>query len=198
MAKHKAFEELLNTQFRWPVKGDKAFVIANNPCDNAKIAVDGFARLVLMLEGYKMGADLMVLDAEKDVRNRDLLIFPIIFNYRQFLELSLKYQLATHGPKVGIGPNWKSHKLEVLWSEFREMLEKFGTPDPDEVDPVVGKIILEFAKIDPDSFSHRYPVDRHGALIPIAVGDLHLPTLADVVNGVAGYFSGTDGYLSAL
>jgi hypothetical protein len=63
---------------------------------------------------------------------------------------------------------------------------------------VVGKIILEFAKIDPGSCSYRYPVDRRGRREPIAYGDPHLPTLADVMNAVAGYFTGTDGYLSNL
>ena len=65
------------------------------------------------------------------------------------------------------------------------------------VSPVVSKIILEFSKIDPVSSSHCYPVDRRGAPIPISVSGLHLLTLANVVNGVAGYFSGTDAYLSA-
>ena len=69
----------------------------------------GITRLVLMKDGYKTAADLMVEAAASDRLSRDTLVFPIIFNYRQFLELSLKYQLATFGPEVGIKPNWKSH-----------------------------------------------------------------------------------------
>lgn len=125
-------------------------------------------------------------------------MYPIIFNYRQFLELSLKYQLATFGPAVGIEPNWKSHKLEYLWGVFLSILKNYGTDDPDETDPAVGEIILEFAKIDPDSYSYRYPVDSQGRPIPVAYSDLHLPTLADAMDAVAGYFSGCDGYLDSL
>jgi hypothetical protein len=88
--------------------------------------------------------------------------------------------------------------LAVLWSEFLAMLEHYGTDDPDEADPVVGKIILEFAKIDPGSYSYRYPVDRQGNPVPVAYSDLHLPTLANVMQGVAGYFTGCDGYLGSL
>ena len=198
MAKRKTFEDILNTEFRWPVQGDKPFVVADDPFDNANIAEDGFTRLILMLEGYKSAADLMVGAADGDRPTRDILVFPIIFNYRQFLELSLKYQLATFGPAVGIEPNWKSHDLAKLWSEFWAMLEHYGTEDPDEADPVVGAVILEFAKIDPGSYSYRYPVDRQGKPVPVAYSDLHLPTLADVMQGVAGYFSGCDGYLSSL
>jgi len=106
--------------------------------------------------------------------------------------------LATYGPPVGIGPNWETHDLDTLWSEFLAMLERYGTEDPDEADPVVGEIILEFAKIDPRSYSYRYPVDRKGNPVPVAYSDLHLPTLADVMKAVDGYFTGCDGYLDQL
>lgn len=198
MAKRKSFEDILNTDFRWPTKGDKPFVIADNPFENANIADNKSVRLVLMIDGYKKAADLMVERSASDRSARDILVFPIIFNYRQFLELSLKYQLATYGPAVDIPPNWETHNLAKLWSEFLAMLEHYGTEDPDEADPIVGKIILEFAKIDPNSYSYRYPVDRNGNAIPVAYSDLHLPTLLDVMQAVASYFNGCDGYLDHL
>lgn len=73
------------------------------------------------------------------------------------------------------------------------MLERYGSDDPDQADPVVGKIILEFSKIDPGSYSYRYPVDRRGTPLSIAHSDLHLPTLSDVMSAVDGYFTGCDG-----
>lgn len=198
MAKRKSFEDLIKTEFRWPTKGDKPFVVADDPLDNANIADNGFTRLVLMSKGYKEAADLMVARSASDRPMRDMLVFPIIFNYRQFLELSLKYQLAAFGPPVDIKPNWRTHYLDDLWGEFMDMLARYGTKDPDEADPVVGEIILEFAKIDPGSYSYRYPVDKKGNPIPVAYNDLHLPTLADVMKAVDGYFTGCDGYLSNL
>ncbi|BAZ94055.1 polyribonucleotide nucleotidyltransferase [Thiohalobacter thiocyanaticus] len=198
MAKRKSFEDILTTEFRWPTAGDKPFVVADDPFDNANIADNEFTRLVLMMTGYKEAADLMVERSANDRPARDTLVFPIIFNYRQFLELTLKYQLATYGPAVGIRANWETHDLAALWSEFLAMLERYGTEDPDEADPVVGEIILEFAKIDPRSYSYRYPVDRKGNPVPVAYSDLHLPTLADVMKAVDGYFTGCDGYLDQL
>lgn len=70
------------------------------------------------------------------------------------------------------------------------------TPDPDDADPVVAQLVAEFAKIDSSSSSHRYPVARKGNLLPLTIADLHLPTLADVMEGVASYFTGCDGYLA--
>ncbi len=198
MAKRKLFENILNAEFRWPRLGDRPFVVAGDPLENAEIENDGFARLVLMMEGYKKAADLMIEASTGDRYTRDILVFPIIFSYRQYIELSLKYHLATYGPRVRIEPNWRSHDLEELWAAFMGMLELYGTVDPDEADPVVAEIILEFANIDPASYAYRYPVDRQGNPLRIAYSEFYLPTLADVMNGVAGYFTGCDGYLNSM
>lgn len=197
MKRHK-FEEILDSEFRWPTAGDAPFVVAADPHANANIADDEFTRLVLMTDGYKKAADLMVERATNEPTERDYLVCPIIFNYRQFIELSLKYAIATYGRTVGIDAIWKSHDLVRLWQAFAELLQRYGTSDPDITDPVVSEIVAEFAKIDPGSYSYRYPVDTNGNPIPITYADLHLPTLADVMSGVAGYFSGTDAYLSDL
>ena len=198
MAKRRSFGEILNSEFRWPMQGDKAFVACANPLENANIDEDGHSRLALMTDGYKTAGDLMVKAAGHDKLARDTLVFPIIFNYRHYLEISLKYLLATYGPTVGVEPNWHSHNLATLWGSVLEMLDMYGTTDPDEADPIVGGIILEFAKIDPASYAYRYPVDKQGKLLPVAQSDLHLPTLADVMNAVSGYLDGCDAYLDNL
>ena len=151
-----------------------------------------------MLEGYKKAGDLMIEQTVENPGDRDFLVFPVIFNYRQFIELSLKYLIASYGPTVGVNQNWHSHNLIKLWELFLIVLEGYGTNDPDEVDPVVQGIVVEFSKIDPGSYSYRYPVDRHGNPIPVAQTSLHLPTLKDVISGVAGYFTGCDGYFDSL
>lgn len=194
--KRMVFADIMNAEFRWPTAGDQAFVAAADPLENANIADDGFTRLVLMMEGYKKAGDLMVDRSIDDPSDRDFLVCPIIFNYRQFIELSLKYIIATYGPTVGVAANWSTHDLETLWAAFTDVLAAYGTSDPDDADPVVARVAAEFAKIDPGSYSHRYPVDRKGKPVPLAIADLHLPTLADVMEGVAGYFTGCDGYLS--
>ncbi len=105
MAKRKSFEYILNAEFRWPKKGDKPFVVADDPLDNANVADNEFTRLVLMMNGYKEATDLMVDRSASDRSTRDTLVFPIIFNYRQFLELSLKsvggiWSAGRHPPQL--------------------------------------------------------------------------------------------------
>lgn len=194
------FESLLDRQFRWPRSGDAPFVQAPGWQDNAYIDTHGHGRFVMMMSGYKKGADLMVRRAETDPVERDALVFPIVFNYRQFIELSLKYLIATYGPAVGIGAIWDSHELAGLWMKFRQVVEAYGASDPEgsEADAVVASIVAEFAKVDPGSFSYRYPVDRKGKLIPMSHEQLDLAALADVMSAVDGYFTGCDGYLDSL
>ena len=198
MAKRRSFEEILKSEFRWPRQGDKVFVASTNPLENANIDESGHSRLVLMTDGYKKAGEVMIEAAGRDRLARDALVFPIVFNYRHFLEISLKYLLGTYGPTVGIEPNWHSHDLATLWGSVLDMLVRYGTVDPDEAGPIVGEIILEFAKIDPGSYAYRYPVDKQGRPLPVAQSDLHLPTLADVMNGVSNYFDGCDAYLDSL
>lgn len=198
MAKRKTFEEIAHLSIRWPTKGDKPFVTAPNQSDNANIHENEKFRMQGMISGYKMAADHLVRDASEDGWVRDQLVYPIIFCYRQFLELSLKQLVADHGEIVGVEPNWKSHDLAFFWQKFLTMLKAFGTEDPDDADPAVRKIVLEFAKIDPESFSFRYPVDNDGDAVPVVYDALHLPALAGVMEATDNYFTGADGYLSEL
>ena len=78
------------------------------------------------------------------------------------------------------------------------MLCLYGSPNPNKSDQAVKKIVCEFAKIDPRSDLYRYPVDKEGNMLHMHIDTLDLRNIADVMNGVAAYFSGCDGYLSAM
>jgi hypothetical protein len=192
------FDSILNREFRWPKAGDKPFTQSPHWQDNAYIDQHSHGRLIMMMTGYKKAADLMVERAVQARSDRDALVFPIIFNYRQFIELALKYLIATYGHTVGIDANWKSHDLSVLWKTFMKVLDGYGCDDPDQTDSVVAEIVAEFAKVDPSSFSYRYPVDTKGNPIPLMHEQLDLAALAIVMKALEGYFSGCDGYLDSL
>lgn len=196
--KLKTFESIIRKDFRWPRKGDLPFVVDAEPRNNALISGQIKGRMYEMITGYKSAADLMVAHVEKNSRERDILVCPIIFCYRHYLELSIKDMLSVYGSHVGISENWKTHSLTVLWHEYEEMLRRFGTTDPDEADPIVGEVVAEFAKIDPKSDAYRYPIDNKGNALPLSVTELHLPTLMDVMSAVSNYFGGSDGYLDSL
>jgi len=193
-----SFESLLNRPLRWPKAGDKLFQVSSAWDGNAVLAEQPHSRMVLMLAGYKRAADSLVAHAAEKTADRDTLVFPILFNYRQFLELSLKYLISTYGRAVDVDPVWNSHDLSKLWSRFEAVLAGFGLEDEDGATVAVARIVAEFATVDPGSFSHRYPVDRQGRPIKLAHAYMDLSAFADVMDGVDGYFTGCDGYLDAL
>ena len=60
-----------------------------------------------------------------------------------------------------------THDLVALWKTFLNVLVESGIDDPNKTDPAVATIVVEFAKVDPNSYSYRYPVDVRGNPIPI-------------------------------
>lgn len=198
VSEQPTFEHFLESDFRWPRRGDQAFATSPTRGSNAEIALPVSSRAVMMITGYKRAADLMVAQATRDRYDRDALVYPIIFNYRQFIELSLKYLIATYGPQVNIAANWTSHRLDELWKIFSGLLNAYPSGDPEGTDPAVKAIIAEFAKVDPNSFSYRYPVDIKGNPIPIAFGELDVTALSDAMSALSSYFSGCDGYFDSL
>lgn len=93
---------------------------------------------------------------------QDLLLFPILFSYRHWLELQLKSLIA-------LGARWRdeqpepvhTHKLEVLWPRARAAIEQAFPEDPADLD-TVEYVIDELIEIDPESMSFRYARDRKG------------------------------------
>lgn len=198
MAQTSLFEQILTQQFRWPRRGDRPFTESTDWQRNASIARHGHERLVLMMSGYKTAADLMVEHAARSSYDRDVLVFPIVFNYRHFIELSLKYLIATYGRTVNIEPNWQTHDLAKLWLTLKNVLKEYGDDDPDHTSDDVERIVAEFAKVDPQSFSYRYPVSRDGQLLELGQDKLDLRVLADVMKGLDSYFTGCDGWLDNI
>jgi len=198
MAKRLIFEELVGKEFRWPQPGDDPFNIDDDGGNHATIADNDFSRFVLMSEGYQHSANTLVETALENPAQMDVLIYPILFLYRHALELNLKYIINIYGRHVGVDPIWNSHDFRVLWPRFLAVLDGFGTDDPDKADDIVGGVIAQFGNVDPNSFSNRYPHDTRGNPIPLVRDRMNLETLKDVMDGVFGYFSGTDGYLSDL
>ncbi|WP_419914578.1 hypothetical protein [Hoeflea sp.] len=187
------FESLLRTGFRWPTEGDAPFTQSENWEQNAYIDRFGHGRIVMMMAG-----DLMVAQVARDRHDGDVLVFPVVFNYRQFIELSLKFLIATYGHTVGIKAEWNTHDLKSLWETFLKVLEGYGHDDAEGAAAIVEEIILEFAKVDPRSFSYRYPVDTKSNPVLPAHQEIDFHRLADVMHGLDGYFSGCDGYLDDL
>ncbi len=122
-------------------------------------------------EGYKIAArELTVGYGDRLTNEKDTLVFPIIFLYRQYLELALKDIIRELDRKLGNKRNDKilsQHKLLPLWDAAVEQYEALIKQDNITLvfTPKLTKerkIVNQFNQIDEDSFSFRYATDKKG------------------------------------
>ena len=127
--------------------------------------------LGLYIEGYRKAADKLVQDVVKTGSNQDILVFPISFLYRQYIELQLKHIIRESRIFLGEGTSFpKHHKINDLWSTADVLMAKIIKDHDQTIKDYITKedvrnvktIITGFVKVDPDSFSFRYPKDKKG------------------------------------
>ncbi len=109
----------------WPKAGDDPFAIARN------------SRLVACLnfthdepwggyaEGFKRLADIGVAHIEETRRSHDFLVYPIIFSYRHFIELTLK-EVIRNATRLLDKPVAipSTHNLSALWETAEPLLRE--------------------------------------------------------------------------
>jgi len=116
----------------------------------------------LYAAGFKRAAELLIANV-RSTYEINTVIFPILFLYRQHLELSLKetigygYYLDEESKQVPGG-----HNLNNLWRQARAYICKNLSDVPvDELDNIE-RLIFDFHAIDPTSEGSRYPVIKKG------------------------------------
>ena len=118
-------------------------------------------KFFLYSEGYKQGAEALYDKYVNDPFYGQWLVYPLIFNYRQYIELRLK-ELITMGYKyLGVEGDFKDiHSLKPLWDTYRNDILPGIHEVEDDILNNVERIIYEFHDVDPGSFSFRYPVTK--------------------------------------
>lgn len=151
-------------EFPWPQKGDQLFKADNDWWLNA--AVDHWNKdFHSYAEGYKQAADIIIEYVKANPRGSraplDYLIFPVVFLYRQYIELRLK-EIILIGNKLNHNNQGvpTHHRIDELWNQARAILERDSAKKGDL--DIVGNCIGEIAKIDPLSTAFRYPTDKEG------------------------------------
>lgn len=131
---------------------------------------DSYAR------GYKNGADCLVERVLREPAERDVLVFPIIFLYRQYLELRMKDTIVYGSDLLGSSEPFPSgHRLDELWRRCRSILEAILPGQTKEELDRAGLYVLEFSEKDVTSQAFRYPTDRQGEpALPFGIINLRL------------------------
>lgn len=126
-----------------------------------------------MGKGYFRSAELMSNHVIDNGFEMDLLIYPIVFNYRHGIELYLKgFLTKIRIINDGSTNDFYNHYLPAKWAEIRQFildndLNNQDVKDGDEegdnllVD-IINDVVDDFAKYDPDSYSFRYHISKKG------------------------------------
>jgi hypothetical protein len=191
------FTEALNSvakEFRWPQPGDSLFPSSSQ---GVLIEFDDRMRDSAMRAGYLAAADRLVDAALGNQLEGEVLVYPALYLYRHFIELSLKGLIATYGqycePKVA--PDRRSHSILRLWMKLRGVSTELANGEEDPSAGVLNEMFEEFDKLDPGSFAFRYATDQNGKMNDLRHDFVDLGRLKEVMRGLATYFDGVDGYL---
>lgn len=190
-------DELLNRETRLPSVDDKLFVEDKDWWMNA--CINGYHDPTeLYITGYKEAADNLVRDVANRRGSADALLYPIVFNYRHYIELRLKSLLHDGRRLLDIKHKQKAqHKLSKLWPHVRKILEELW-PDGDiEQLKAVEVLINQFEEVDPSSTSFRYPKNFEGDnSVHLGMARVNLRNLKDVVGSMSLILEGSAGAIS--
>lgn len=162
----------------WPKSGDTLFV----PGGFASLAGCVVSDLSLVAVGYKEAADSLVTHIAQNGRD-DALIFPIVFCYRQSLELHIKQLILLVATFDETGDEFKRiHDLSRLWKSVKARLVSELEPQDVVALNAVEKCIEEFQAIDPQGYNFRYAE-------PLSSYQLDLGNLKVVMNRILAFLS---------
>ncbi len=175
-----------------PSEQDKLFGSAedwwNNACLN--FVPNGWSLYAI---GYKDAADVLVAHVERDGRWQDTLVYPIVFLYRQYLELAIKDLIRQGRKLLDINePFPKTHRIDELWRIASKLLEEISPGDSVDEQKQIGRLIKEFCQADPTSTAFRYPEDREGKPSLPGVRHISLTNVRDVIAKIAVILNGAD------
>jgi hypothetical protein len=152
---------------------------------------DGLGDWDVYAEGYKIAGDIVVQYIIDNDRNQYSLVFPVVFLYRQYLELRLKELIFSSSHLLNqITPEIKGHKLILKWKMVRQNIELLWRNSPDNKNDLelIEARLREFDLIDPNSENFRYPesIDVKPSLTSLkGMEYINLRNLKDCVNAIS-------------
>ena len=120
-------------------------------------------KFFLYSEGYREAGKKLHEHCSANLFYSNALVYPLIFCYRQFIELRIKELLIMSYKYLDDSEKDfpDKHNLMELWSIYRtKLLPRIESSVEKDVLDNVEKLLVEFNKEDPNSMSFRYPVTK--------------------------------------
>lgn len=153
--------------------------------------------------GYRDAAEVLLAHVKTEGRGARMLGPPIVFLYRQHLELSLK-RLAhecltmldrTERPKEEL----LGHRLDKLWDKCVSLVDELsrGMAGRDEVQQTA-RVLKEFCVVDTESTVFRYPENKRGDPSLSGIGEVDLDIVCELASKVSNLLECIDYHLSTI
>lgn len=175
----------------WPQQGDDPLASGDDWWNNACLNFTHGPQWFAMARGFKMSADISVAHVMDGHRDQDFLVFPVLANYRHYIELALKgiicdcRALLTEPEKVDY-----THGIDALWQTTKDLLSHIEPNGNKQDIKNVGDCLKRFHDLDPTSQEARYPVDRNNNPTLAGLSHVNLRQLRDVVERLSGFLDG--------
>lgn len=149
-------------------------------------------------EGYRRAGRLLAEYVCNECKDPDLLVYPIVHNYRHHLELMLKHLIGVGSYLSDREINTdvrrlvlRSHNLKQLWQALKPILYAAGQsvgwkPNLDDIEGVES-YIQQVHAVDRGSFSFRYATDTKGAPSLPGMRYLNIYQFASLMERLADY-----------
>lgn len=147
----------------------------------------------LYVEGYKRAANELVKRIDQTGLNQDTFVYPIVFLYRHYLELTIKGIIDKGSILLENGSGHpKHHNLETLWPMAKGIIRIIWQQGDPEEFTYVEHIIKEITNVDPVSMSFRYPKDKVGKNCIPALTYINTRHLSEMINKASDFLSGIE------
>jgi hypothetical protein len=178
--------------------GQRLFIRADDWQNNAMLGSTHFP-MDLYAAGYKDAADGLLFALEERRASPDSVIYPLVFLYRQGLELELKLILPLARRLAG-QPGKKDHRhgLMPLWRELRCLLESFDAPDADKEVSAIEEFIQQLDEVDPGSYAFRYPTTKQGEVSLPDLSHINVRHLGEIMDSVFMLLGGIHSWLGEM
>ncbi|WP_223497068.1 hypothetical protein [Pseudomonas sp. A-RE-26] len=190
--------QITPSKFPSDFAGQRLFVQGDDWQHNAMLGWTLFPADLYAI-GYKDAADGLLQAIVERKASLDSAIYPLVFLYRQALELQLKLMLPLARRLSGEEPlDDHRHELMPLWRTLRRLLEKLDPRPDDEELPAMDSFIQQFQDVDPISFAFRYSTDKKGALSLPDLQHINVRHLSEVLDSVFLMLSGIYSWLDEM
>ena len=173
----------------WPRKNEVLFRLDDDYHNNACLT-PRWMSFASYGENYKDAADTLIAAAIDGNTYVDSVVYPAVFMYRQYLELTLKDIISRTRHLEHDGEGFpKTHRLDALWPTAKRLLQNhYGAESPKELG-YLDACFNEFAEHDPNSMAFRYPFDKGGNRYLMKLSHVNVRHLRDTMGRISSFLS---------